>query len=464
MKMRQIPLFVALLCFVSAGFVFSGGAKESSAGSSQGGAVTIKWLLRSDMGPKISSWEQTEAAAYQKQHPNVTIDSIASPWADYNTKLLTMAAGGDIPDVFANFAAGFGTFVNRGVVQDLLPYVKKAQMDLPKVLSPSAISALTIEGKLYGLPFDNQPTLVFFNKTLFEKYGVPLPPTSWEDKSWTIDVMTKDAQAIAHVGKNPTDTTWGLVWTADQLACTSWLWNGDPFAPTGGPTNSVAYKGKKVTETYFTRPEVVAAMEWYAGLANKLGVSPNLVTLQALQQVSDPFASGKVGMYVGGGWEFENLLATQPDFQWGVAPIPYGPGGYDTLELWTDAWSLGKGSKNSDAAFEFMQFLTQGAPAAAFATITGYLAADLSLIPDQIHKWSQIPGFAQDEATLTKVVNGGLETQHSFEAPGHLLADYSQLNTIWTNASANFVNGKQSVVDGLKQVQADMAKQIAQTK
>ncbi|HUZ18725.1 MAG TPA: hypothetical protein VMV68_10070, partial [Spirochaetia bacterium] len=76
----------------------------------------------------------------------------------------------------------------------------------------------------------------------------------------------------------------------------------------------------------------------------------------------------------------------------------------------------------------------------------------------------QIPGFAQDEATLTKVVNGGLETQHSFEAPGHLLADYSQLNTIWTNASANFVNGKQSVVDGLKQVQADMAKQIAQTK
>lgn len=460
-QMKRVVLFMALGFVVAAMSAYAGGAKETSGSTPSGRAVTLTWLLRSDLGPKIAAWEKAEAAAFEKLHPNVTIQSVESPWADYNTKLLSMAAGGDIPDVYATFAAGFGTFVNRGVAQNLFPYVKKANVDLAKIVAPSAVDALTINGKLYGLPFDNMPTLIFYNKTLFDKYGVPLPPSSWNDKSWTVNVMTQDAQRITHLAAKPANTIWGLVWTSDQLGSTSWLWNADPFAPSGGPTNALAYKGKVVTQTYYTRPGVEKAMEWYAGLANTLHVSPNLVTLQALQQVTDPFVSGKVGMYEGGYWEFQNLIVTHPNFQWGVAPIPYGPGGYDTMERWTDAWVLGKGSKHPNTAFEFMRFLTQGQPAASFAKITGFLPADPNLIPDSINALAKIPGLAESPATLKSVILGGLSPKHSFEAPGHLLASYSQLNTIWTNASANFVNGKQSVTAGLKLVKQDMAKQLA---
>lgn len=88
--------------------------------------------------------------------------------------------GPDIIDVYGIHQ--LQTYVEAGVLLDVTEMAKQRGFD-PSVTYPKAAQALLINGRQYCFPCNVNTNIMFFNKNLFDKYGVPYPPRYpvWKD-------------------------------------------------------------------------------------------------------------------------------------------------------------------------------------------------------------------------------------------------------------------------------------------
>ncbi|PYI53802.1 extracellular solute-binding protein [Paenibacillus flagellatus] len=87
------------------------------------------------------------------------------------------------PDLLILYS-DYERWADKGLLLDLEPFVKKSKFDLDNI-SPAAIEHLktNAEGKLFGLAPEFTSYALYYNKDLFDKYGVPYPTNrmSWDD-------------------------------------------------------------------------------------------------------------------------------------------------------------------------------------------------------------------------------------------------------------------------------------------
>jgi multiple sugar transport system substrate-binding protein len=89
------------------------------------------------------------------------------------------------PDlVIAYDASLYKRWADNGLLADLEPFARKAKFDL-NAFFPAAIEQLKMnnEGKLFGLAPEFTSSALYYNKTLFDRYGVPYPTNrmTWEE-------------------------------------------------------------------------------------------------------------------------------------------------------------------------------------------------------------------------------------------------------------------------------------------
>ncbi len=242
----------------------------------------------------------------------------------------------------------------------------------------------------------------------------------------------------------------------------SWVWGCDPTAASGGPQNSQAYLTgvMSASQLFFNSPCYTAAMRWDKDLSVTEGVSPSVASLTTLSQLGDPITTGRIGMEQAGYWVFQNLFLAKPKFQWGVAPIPYGPTGSDLTQDWTDAWVMSSKSTHKSLAFKFMVYMSTGASAKEFAQITGFFPALTSLEQTTLQADAAALGMSENLSQLQSVILGGLAKGQGFEAPGHTLANWNQINTTWANTTDNLFIGKQTTGAAMAALNQAMATQL----
>lgn len=186
-----IPLTLAL---VLTGCL--GQEQESDAGrNSDAKDVTLTITSNSDAGGKneinakwIEDWVIPEFTKQQKEKGvNVTIkhDGIGVDDADYKAKIALdfgTDIGGDIVEIDGIW---LGEFAQGGQVRPLRDVVGDEVEDWDGWEQiPDAVEALgKFEDKLYGIPLGTDGRVIFFNKNLFAKAGLPKDwqPTSWEE-------------------------------------------------------------------------------------------------------------------------------------------------------------------------------------------------------------------------------------------------------------------------------------------
>ncbi len=155
------------------------------------GALVTTAACGGDSGPgddgkvtlKVSWWGEasrhkiTEQAIdlFEKQNPDVTVESSYSTWDSYYDQLTTKVAAGDAPDVFAIEIRKLGEFGRKNTLADLKGLVNTGDLD-PKLLSSG-----TVDGTQYAIPTGANAWAVMANTSVFEKAGVSLP----DDSSWT---------------------------------------------------------------------------------------------------------------------------------------------------------------------------------------------------------------------------------------------------------------------------------------
>jgi ABC-type sugar transport system, periplasmic component len=127
---------------------------------------------------------------YQKLHPEVSITYEFASFDDYWTKMTTMAAGGQLPDVMQQDYSRIAEWQKRGLLEPLDSYVANKSLDLSDVAKPIVDSG-RLDGKLYAVSLGSNSYAMMLDVDAFQKAGVPLPA-----QDWTWDDLEKIAMQI----------------------------------------------------------------------------------------------------------------------------------------------------------------------------------------------------------------------------------------------------------------------------
>ena len=173
----------------------------SDSGGSDGGAgwwhIQTGEQALSDLFPQLAE-EFNEA-----NDANIQPEPIAND--DFKPALTTAMQAGDPPDIFHSWGGGvLAQYVRADLVRDITDEVS----DVVKNMSPGALAPYTIDGRIYGLPFDMGMVGMWYNKALFEEAGLDPdnPPATWSE---FLDAVT----TLKEAGITPIALAGAAPWT-----------------------------------------------------------------------------------------------------------------------------------------------------------------------------------------------------------------------------------------------------------
>lgn len=265
----------------------------------------------------------------------------------------------DEPDILKT-----STVVVRSMKESLLdlsPFISLDGEFGTDIYIDSIMDALTIDGKVYGLPSSINTSLLYYNKTLFDAsevkiraaLGLAETDSVYPQDDWTYDDYQKAGVAISlYTGAEPnlTYTRFGaeaqLNWWGEWLVYLNQM-GGSFYKP--GTDNRVCN---------LDTPEALAATEFF--VSKSMGDAGHKFAPNAVESASSfSFYGGNVAMIFGGhmgDWFSYDALGIDWDIQ--ELPTPVGLTDARGGEISSDAFAVSARSKKAEEAFGFLKMLT----------------------------------------------------------------------------------------------------------
>ena len=154
----------------------SGAAEEApaadAAADAAGGDETLTvWCW--DPAFNLNAMYEAEKV-YQKDHPNFKLNVVETPWDDIQTKITTAATSGDLstlPDIFLMQDNAFQK--NVLAFPDLCMDLTNSGIDYSQFAAGKTAYSV-IDGKNYGVPFDNGAVVACYRTDLLEQAGLTI--------------------------------------------------------------------------------------------------------------------------------------------------------------------------------------------------------------------------------------------------------------------------------------------------
>lgn len=246
-------------------------------------SITYTWWS----GPQKDAAIKKCIAAFEKKNPDITIKTIATPWAGYWDKLATMTAGGNPPELIHMSERYILEYGQRGALADLKGFssIDTSKLDdfIVKLGEPS-------DGKhVYALPTGLNMVCLSANTTLLKKLGIERP----DDSTWTWDdliALSKQAKAKGVIGCD---------YFAGVETCRTWVFqHGEQFYNADG------------TGTGFKPETLKSYLQYQMDLKANGGPTPDQLSEAAnTPPEAAPYATGKQAL----AWVYSNTLETTAD-------------------------------------------------------------------------------------------------------------------------------------------------------
>ena len=271
--------------------------------------------------------------AYNASHEN-QVELTVVPNDDYVAKVGAAAGSGGLPDLFAADIVYVPNWVEQGLFQDITANIDG--FDFKDDINQGHLSAGTLDGKEYVLPFVLDLSMMFWNKELATEAGLDAeagPANLEEYAEW--------AKAIQALNK---PDTYGTATGLNCGGCLVFTWfpsvwaDGEEVLSDDGTESLLNSDTAK--DVYSTWKDL-----WDAG-----------AVLPSSQDEAGPtwtagFTEGKVGIQF-----YPATLLSSTPFDVGVAGIP-GPKGGGSTFVGGDGIGISKDSKKAAQAWNFLNWL-----------------------------------------------------------------------------------------------------------
>lgn len=412
MKKACMLLLVLATAF---SLVFAQGSSEGSSTKQETkGPVTIKfstWDYELDPG-LVNLVNQ-----FQKDHPDIKIEVVEIDSSSYTQKLSIMLNGGsDVDVIMIKDADTTKSLFDKGQLTDLRSYVQKDNIDL------AAFNGLTKnftmpDGSLVGLPIRSDWYIMYYNKDIFDKAGVPYPSNDWTWKEFeeTAKKLTSGSGQTKTYGAHI--HTW-------QACVQNWgVQDGK---------HTIMDKEYSFFKPYY---EMVLRMQ------NDDKSIMDYATLKTGNiHYSSPFLKGQIGMMPMGTWFMRTIIGKkntgESTINWGIATLPHAedvPQGYTVGSATPIA--INAASKKKDAAWEFIKFVTSEEGTAQYARDAAIPGRNSEKVLANIAQAEGMPESASDALKVTNIsfdrpcvdhvgdINQMLGEEHSLIMLGELSID-----------------------------------------
>jgi multiple sugar transport system substrate-binding protein len=177
MKKFSTLLIIALLVLSVAATSFAGGQKDAGTAAATQKTKVTYWffpIFINVPGYEAQSsahgeYEKFLAAEFMKANPNIEVVAELQPWEGGVDKVNVAIAGGNPPEIVADYLGRTGGWFTQGAGVDLNPIISQKMKD---DLIPSFKDLYTIDGKLHAYPMMAWVQMMLINQFVFEKYGV----------------------------------------------------------------------------------------------------------------------------------------------------------------------------------------------------------------------------------------------------------------------------------------------------
>ena len=369
---------VALLCFVALiNPVFAGGAKDS---------------ISSDVNMEVDedgiAWKQFAGTTLRLgMNKHAYTDTIREVLPEFEEKTgIKVIVEDYAQDEFmskrlVDLSSGAGTYdlvmmdsvctqaAQAGWIENLEPWFQRKDLinlesyDLDDI-APSWKLAFTYNDDLYAIPVSGEKQILYYRADLFEEHGIKVPET--------FDELYEAAAYFKKIMPAGILVRGQKIHTVSN--CTGVIWSyGGKIADSLDYNNAV-----------FNSPEGVAGTDMYTSLARNFGPA-GIENYTWYECVSD-FQQGKAPMFLDMSVfmsQIEDPEASIVSGKVGYAPMPAGPAGSKpTGGAW--AMSMSASSKNKDAAWLLLQWLTCPETSKKLAAISGVASRVSALSSEEV--------------------------------------------------------------------------------
>ena len=309
---------------------------------------------------------------FEKKNPNITIklQSQGGNYSDLQAKLVSgLQSPKDLPTITQAYPGWLYNAAKNNMLVNLTPYVNNKSVGWGSYKNSGIKKALwdgaNIGGTQYGVPFNKSVEVLFYNKTLLDKYGVKVPSNMSQLASASAEIYRKSHHKVRGMGFDALNNYYMM-----QMKETY---------------------GKDFNKNLnFAAKDSVKAINYYAN-----GVKAGYFMQAGTQKyMSTPFNNGQVAMFIGSTANEAYLKqGLKKGYVYGVAARP----SQMNVQQGTDIYMFKKASAmQKAAAFKYLKFLTSKSSQLYWAKQTGYMPVNTAALNDSAYqqaKNSKIPAI-----------------------------------------------------------------------
>jgi multiple sugar transport system substrate-binding protein len=361
-------------------------------------------------------------------------------------QFLTSVASGEPPDLVYMTRDVLSTYAVRGALVPLSECIESQGIDMSQ-FREAAVSQVTIDGEVYGIPEFFNVILMIGNSAALEEAGVTpenFNTTDWDAVAAMNDAMTRmDGDTLNRIGFDPKLPEFLPLWAAA---------NGASLISEDGRTAQL------------NDPAVVEALEFAAGLHEAAGGRQDFMAFRDTWDFfgsANQMASDQLGAFPMEQWYVNVLAGASPD-----APVAFAPftdrNGEPITFATGNAWAIPRGSGNEAAACAFVKTVTSPEAWIAAATERAALRAESGEPNTGVYTANSVA----DETIFGEIVqptgneafDSGIQTiltvmDHAFSIPANPAG--SEFRQAWMDAADRVLNGEQTAQEALDQAQEE---------
>lgn len=407
MTLRKFTLgaLAALLALVAAVLATDGQSRPAGAaapGAVSGNIVLAHWA---------SSAEETALlkqvlTAFEKKYPQIKVRRRALD--PYPTSMLAQFAARKPPDVFYVDSNVAPDWIRQGLLEPLNSYVSRSKFST-KAFYPRLLGAFRdSKGETYGFPKDWSPLAMQTNTAMLQKAGVQ-PPTTWA----TLNSAAAKLRGAVGGGKP-------ICIAADWARLLAFVYQ-----------NGGSFLNASRTEATVDSPAVRKATEFYVGLKTR-GLAGTPAEL-GVGWCGEALGKEKAAIVFEGNWVVPYMAANFPDVRYQNNPMVKNK--QEGNLAFTVSYSIAKDSKNKQAAWTLLSYLTG---------------------PEGMRIWTS-KGLALPSRSDVKPLAGRTAFLQAAPAarPWQFAPGFADVITVAGNELSAVFEGKQTIPNMLEKIQSE---------